>query len=597
MIDLTRADSGACIIHSFAKARKYWKIPAELQLCIFRKLCPRDQAECSRVCRDWKDSAQYGLWYSPSLTSPYALDRFIRAISSSKILRRFEANYKIFDFINPLHIAYIAEAAPALVHLNLSNCKNITDSAIAQLLCVCSHSLKHLDVSYCGLISDPGVQLFASFFAQHCILKTLRLRGCSRVGDPALVALGGVESLESLDISGAKCVTDRGIFRFLDQRIAGSQEVPHKRNSVEYSSKMDSEHVGEFLVGKAKVAEKLGRLREFRFSGEKLMSRKIGRSELERILECLTIGHNIQCLEFSIPLGPKGASNLMPYNTFPVEFIPSTVTSLHLHNIESLPSCKLLEIIQAVGGNLNQLTLSPMCQYSINTLQCLIAHTPKLTSLAILESMAKNELLDILVNSECAQNLKYLDLSKSRISDSGVVQILCKNSSRLQAGYQKGLPQLQRLILRNCLGISIESVLALCETYGHISKSTDHSNCAEQGLVHLDVSGTAIRTHEWMEFCDSIITSSSEKGGMYEHALSLAGVDFTSMERDYVLTSETGGGSAGVWRPLSAGHNGAGPDAAGRRVFQLRSAAYAFVLRSEMVGQIAATAASGSLRL
>ncbi|KAI8609649.1 hypothetical protein BC830DRAFT_820963 [Chytriomyces sp. MP71] len=235
------------------------QLPFELLMNVFRRtLSVRDLVVCANVCVNWHSTATTLLWRKPIFASLDSFTRFTRCCSNASLVApslralalepgekaewvvsgerqwlgclgitrlvflHFNQVPFLAAFVQPLHIACIAEARPLLSRLDLSNCIQIGDAPLAQIVSVCASSLQHLSLNGCRLVTDAGIAIMSQFCGPFKLLHTLSMRGCGLISDLGIseISKSGLAScLTSFDVSGCYRVTDRGVYRFLDKAV------------------------------------------------------------------------------------------------------------------------------------------------------------------------------------------------------------------------------------------------------------------------------------------------------------------------------------------------------------------------------------------
>ena len=105
-------------------------------------------------------------------------------------------------------LSFISQGLPSLKSLNLSFCGNITDSGLKHL--ARKPNLRELNLRSCDNISDTGVAYLAEGGAR---ITSLDVSFCDKIGDPALQHVAqGLYSLKSLSCSACN-ISDAGIER------------------------------------------------------------------------------------------------------------------------------------------------------------------------------------------------------------------------------------------------------------------------------------------------------------------------------------------------------------------------------------------------
>ncbi|KAI9325392.1 hypothetical protein BDR26DRAFT_879542 [Obelidium mucronatum] len=567
------------------------RLPSELLIQTLRQVSTNTLYEWQHVNRSFHRVAVALLWQCPRFHSLQKFTTFAhlcaQQVEPSSYMKRLNLSYPPYlaDFITPIHCAFLAEPMRStLVEINLRNCRNITDAALSQLLVIAAPTLQILDVSYCRLLTDTGGYLIASFCGDHQYLRELRLRGCGLIGDATLVELGKycAATLECLDISSCPRISDRGIFRFLDKAVRKPRELLSSLkttqtsynqrdplSSLEYDIQMDKEDVGLIIQKKISASLTSGKLREFRFSINQTVSRKLTWLELERILACLLSGHRLSVLEFSIPLPPKNNPSKL-YKHLPVHTF-QTITSLHIFNAENLhPEC-ISQIGDTVGPNLESLTITPTYHCTDRIATSLLSNLPKIKHLALPYSRVGNThfISHLIQHCDCAETIETLNLSYNKaLLDTSLLQ-LCQMAAsfvRQQMFPKLPLPRLTSLLIEGCKNITFDGIRPVIGAYAFIPRDEERVGGRNElklgNLTYLDITATSIDTKSWPKFldqCQELERAFLEVGGdsvpprRFESVLpEYVGVDAESNDREYVFG---GPESDNVWEPREGVRN------------------------------------------
>lgn len=96
---------------------------------------------------------------------------------------------------------------PALNHLNVTSCDNVSDIGIGYLA-ESAHKLKELDVSFCANITDASLRHIATGIQS---LNSLAMTTCTITDDGLIRISKTLTHLETLNISQCVAITDSGI--------------------------------------------------------------------------------------------------------------------------------------------------------------------------------------------------------------------------------------------------------------------------------------------------------------------------------------------------------------------------------------------------
>jgi hypothetical protein len=187
-----------------------------LLLGVFAFLHPSELLTAAQVCTRWRFLAyDRVLWRSIDLAAFARVakkgggrvgDRALRALAA-----RFGAHCEQLRLCNFRRLSedavkHALARAPALTHLHLCNVSAVTDASLFELARGAAR-LRVLSLFGCRNITDAGVA--AVLAAAGSSLSELSLRGCVRVTDAALGALG--PSATEVNLSGCALITAEGI--------------------------------------------------------------------------------------------------------------------------------------------------------------------------------------------------------------------------------------------------------------------------------------------------------------------------------------------------------------------------------------------------
>ena len=111
---------------------------------------------------------------------------------------------------NPIDgINELCHNSSTILHLNIRECNQLTDSSICNIIRFCPH-LESLDVTYCPITSEtmlslqknPILSTFHLFPYIYFSIETLKLGWCSLLPEDSLAeTLSKLTNLQSLDVS------------------------------------------------------------------------------------------------------------------------------------------------------------------------------------------------------------------------------------------------------------------------------------------------------------------------------------------------------------------------------------------------------------
>jgi len=209
----------------------------EILAIIFRLLEVRDKGRAAQVCSQWREAAYHrSVWRScepklhlrranPSLF-PSLIRRGIRRVQILSLRRSLRdviqglPNIESLDLsgcynVTDIGITHaITSDVLTLRRLNLSLCKQITDSSLGRLAQHLRH-LHELDLGGCCNVTNTGLLLIAWGLKQ---LKSLNLRSCWHISDQGIASLAGLNSnaggnlaLEHLGLQDCQKLTDEAL--------------------------------------------------------------------------------------------------------------------------------------------------------------------------------------------------------------------------------------------------------------------------------------------------------------------------------------------------------------------------------------------------
>ncbi|KAJ3017691.1 UNVERIFIED_CONTAM: hypothetical protein HDU68_011515 [Siphonaria sp. JEL0065] len=609
-------------IDRFGPGGKYFKLAVNDYAVVDFRVSPDELKltnvhSSARINHAFNEVATTLIWQTPRFKTLASFQTFTNICKdttnhqhASSQIKRLDLTRPVHlrDFVNSLHIAFIMEPAPRLVHVNLSHCQT-TDASIAQLLVSSSATLQSLDVSYCRQLTDAAGLLIAGFCGEYARLRVLKMHGCGLIGDATLVELGNqvTASLEVLDVSSCPRVTDRGIFRFLDKAVRKEVErrrevrkkvyglgmgsrwrgsvLPKERvvdgkRELEYDVEMDKEDVGLVIQQKLEKQSEvdhgydrvLGRLKEFRFSGNQTSSRKLTWIDLERILACLLKGNAISTVEFSIPPPSK------------------KITSLHIYNASTLHPDSIHLISTTIGKYLIELSLTPTTHCTSAIIHSLLSNVVKVKKLRLSYSRIDASTIRHLIDAcESSKTLEEVDFGFNRsITDLALFLM----TEITEGGMVLQLPRLKSLSLAGCTNVTVEGILPLIQMYASSPAGT---------LRCLDITGAGVDWKAWRQIvsqCEGFDESMKRQTGFERYLPEHIGVDEDSFDKEYVFGNRRGmKEDVDVWVPVHRGVNAGGVDsdsedtenaeATEAKVFTLKDAKTAEIVHASTLVSIA----------
>lgn len=110
--------------------------------------------------------------------------------------------------VDAMWLSMLAAECPKISQITVARCVGVTDKGVEILAKKKGVYLKTLSVAECREVSDDGVEFLAKFCTG---LRSLDLRGCPRVRDRSVYAMGALKGLEEVALDGCAEVSDRAI--------------------------------------------------------------------------------------------------------------------------------------------------------------------------------------------------------------------------------------------------------------------------------------------------------------------------------------------------------------------------------------------------
>ena len=107
-------------------------------------------------------------------------------------------------------VAVLAARCPSLVHLDLSDCKQVTDAAVASIARACP-ALRSLHLGRCWRVGDAGIEQVAACCPDLAVLDL----ECAAVTSRGAAALARCSNLQCLSLADCDMVEDDGIVALL----------------------------------------------------------------------------------------------------------------------------------------------------------------------------------------------------------------------------------------------------------------------------------------------------------------------------------------------------------------------------------------------
>jgi hypothetical protein len=206
------------------------KIPNEILIVIFELMNAEDLYHCSTVSKRWNQLSTPILWKSPVPNRPIlsCLPTFAAIDKKHNIIHQHQKSHfspgfpihqtkyghaiksidlsRIAPHVTDCTIRHIVRSCPHLTSLNLSDCRLVTDEALACLSRSTTISLQVLILQNCRQLTDTGL----NYLSNTChTLEALHLDGCNRITDEGIINLvtASGNSIRRLRLSDCSHVT------------------------------------------------------------------------------------------------------------------------------------------------------------------------------------------------------------------------------------------------------------------------------------------------------------------------------------------------------------------------------------------------------
>ena len=196
----------------------------EIFALIFSYLSVRDKGRVAQVCSAWRDAVYHkSVWrgveaklhlrrHNPSLF-PSLLKRGINKVQVLSIRRTLKE---------------VISGIPTLTSLNLSGCYNVSDIGLTHAFSNECPALVHLDLSLCKKITNSSIKKIADNVGK---LQELELGGCSYISNEGLLLIAlGFKKLKKLDLRSCSQINNEGISYLAGQHphsTTGTQLLEH----------------------------------------------------------------------------------------------------------------------------------------------------------------------------------------------------------------------------------------------------------------------------------------------------------------------------------------------------------------------------------
>ncbi|KAF8470535.1 hypothetical protein BDZ91DRAFT_693482 [Kalaharituber pfeilii] len=199
-----------------------YSLPPELLIAIFSKLSDAaDLRNCLLVCKSWAACSVELLWHRPCITTWKCFLRLAEAIRSKNptflyplLIRRLNLTFLAKEISDgTLKCLFMCER---LERLTLTNCKDLTDSGLSNLIRN-NPGLLALDLSSLCQLTDHTLESIANSCPR---LQGLNIAGCHRVTNASLIQLSqNCKQLKRLKLNDCELITDEAV-------IAMAQNCP-----------------------------------------------------------------------------------------------------------------------------------------------------------------------------------------------------------------------------------------------------------------------------------------------------------------------------------------------------------------------------------
>lgn len=454
----------------------------------------------------------------------------------------------------------IGQNSRELVTLKLSGCRQVSTWAFMKIFGGCNQ-IKHLDISFCSLVTDEEIKLLADNCS--CSLRQIHLRECKQISDVGLSFLSqGCPNLSEINVRRSEmpfrisdvCLLQlgQGCQGLVSLNLRGCEMITDTGLSWMANWSKDLRHID--LSNCTKVTN----------SGV----RYIGEGELSRRCCYLIAVKTVLTMYKFVSLGCKRLKSIVLVNLKRVSNAGIRCLATGCPNLESLNASGLvmlsdgvdrsfgLEGIQALGKShcsltMKRLNLHGCSQLSSNSLKAI-------SNFINLETLDLSSCSSITIEAsrigKACRHLSSLSLASCGhcISDA-IVESLVTHASALTSVNISFCPRiseqslkalstckkLQTLDLTGC-GITDQAILHLCE--GHFSPGLQHLYLAQcTNITDVSLSWITDALKQSVEGCVSLETLSL-KGTRYVQCLSqsscgmfLTGQSLTFVSRDMSL--------------------------------------------------------------
>jgi F-box/leucine-rich repeat protein 14 len=191
----------------------------EVLALIFSYLNVRDKGRAAQVCVSWRDAAYHkSVW---------------RGVEAKLHLRK--ANPPLFTSLGRRGIKRVqvlsmrrslrdvVHGVPNVERLNLSGCYNVTDIGLAHAFASPLPTLTQLDLSLCKQVTDSSLGRIAQHLRN---LETLELGGCCHVTNTGLLLIAwGLRKLRRLNLRSCWHVSDQGIGHLAGRGLQDDSDI------------------------------------------------------------------------------------------------------------------------------------------------------------------------------------------------------------------------------------------------------------------------------------------------------------------------------------------------------------------------------------
>lgn len=177
----------------------------EIVSLIFSYLDVRDRGRAAQVCTSWRDAAYHrSVWRG--VEAKLHLRRANPPLFPS-LVRRGIRRVQVLSLRRSLRD--VISGVPALESLNLQGCFNLNDTGLAQAFTQEQPCLTVLDLSLCKQITDSSLARIAQYLPN---LEALELGGCTNITNTGLLLIAwGLKKLKGLNLRSCRHISDVGI--------------------------------------------------------------------------------------------------------------------------------------------------------------------------------------------------------------------------------------------------------------------------------------------------------------------------------------------------------------------------------------------------